>query len=79
MYTSLNRLCIKLPARKKETYVQDDAQLSEILIDLGIEDVILKAIESDKEIAGEDLGRNSASSIQATTLQPRNQRQRGRF
>ncbi|MDF1753128.1 MAG: DNA topoisomerase (ATP-hydrolyzing) subunit B [Verrucomicrobiales bacterium] len=46
----------KITRKKKETYVQDDANLSEILIDLGIEDASLKTINDENVISGAELG-----------------------
>jgi len=45
----------KITRKKKEQYVQDDAQLSEILIDLGIEDASLKSIDSEVVVKGAEL------------------------
>jgi len=46
----------KITRKKKEQYIQNNAELDEILIKLGIEDAILKSIETDKVISGEPLG-----------------------
>lgn len=48
----------KITRRKKEQYVQDDGELSQILIQLGADDVILRSLkdgEVDKEIESTDL------------------------
>ena len=48
----------KITRRKKEQYVQDDGELSQILIQLGADDVILRSLkdgEVDKEIDSADL------------------------
>ena len=48
----------KITCRKKEQYVQDDGELSQILIQLGADDVILRSLkdgEVDKEIDSADL------------------------
>lgn len=45
----------KITRKKKEQYVQDDAQLAEILIDLGIEEASLRTVDSDTKIQGSDL------------------------
>ncbi|MEO0413610.1 MAG: DNA topoisomerase (ATP-hydrolyzing) subunit B [Verrucomicrobiota bacterium] len=45
----------KITRKKKEQYVQDDSQLADILIDLGIEDATLKAIDGDASLEGESL------------------------
>ena len=44
----------KITRKKKEQYIQDDSQLSAILIDLGVEDVVLK-LKSGKTIESEEL------------------------
>ncbi|MDF1810614.1 MAG: DNA topoisomerase (ATP-hydrolyzing) subunit B [Verrucomicrobiales bacterium] len=46
----------KITRKKKEQYVQDDARLAEILIDLGIEDVSLKSIGTEEVVQGDALG-----------------------
>ena len=46
----------KITRKKREQYVQDDAQLSEILIDLGIEDASVKSIDSESTVEGDTLG-----------------------
>ena len=44
----------KIKRRKTEQYIQDDAELSRILIDLGCEDVVLERISDNKVFATED-------------------------
>ena len=45
----------KIKRRKNEQYVQDDAELSKILISLGCEDVSFKKISSDKTFTPEEI------------------------
>ena len=45
----------KIKRRKNEQYVQDDAELSKILISLGCEDVSFKKISSDKNFTPEEI------------------------